>query len=132
MKELEVQLQSWAPRPPSARVSRRLFGRTAASAPASPVARETAPFRFGWLAPAAAACLLVCLLFNQHNAPALSGASSSGPIIAMILSNQTGSASTPETLPRRSNSPPADNLGWTNGHVSTSSVGSLSYSRLTN
>src|SRR6266436_3642012 len=80
--ELEMHLRSWAPRRPSAKLNQRLFAQPA-------VEREPQPtFRFAWLAPAAAAFLLMGVLFNQHNNSAISGSGRSNEMVAMIVSNQ--------------------------------------------
>src|SRR5258705_9465656 len=94
MNELETQLRSWAPRPPSARISRALFGAEVVagpSLPASPVTRHSSPtFTLTWLAPAAAAFALMCaFFFHQPNSATPSGSSGVSPIMAVILSNQS-------------------------------------------
>ena len=84
MNDLEQQLRSWAPRRPSAKLERRLFP---SPAPEEPPVR----FRLSWLAPASVTLLLMGLFLTQHNSPAI-GSASPGPIIAMILSNQSAAA----------------------------------------
>jgi len=123
-KQLEMQLRSWAPRPPSAKLRKRLFALPA-------VAPEPQPsFRFGWLAPAAAAFLLMGLLFNQHNNSAISGSGHSNEMVAMILSNQN--AYLPASFQHGQNSVAAETFEWTNGSGFTSSSGSLSHAKGTN
>jgi len=68
MNELEKQLLWWTPRRPSARLERRLFAAGAAPTEA------LLPFRLTWLAPATAALMLMCVLFNQRYGPGLSAA----------------------------------------------------------
>jgi hypothetical protein len=109
MNELEKQLLWWTPRRPSARLERRLF----AVAPAPEAALP--PFRFSWLAPATAALMLMCVLFNQRFGPALSTSASPGPLVAMILSNQSAAAYLPGSVQAEQNNLPADAFKWTRG-----------------
>ncbi len=105
--ELEKQLLSWTPRRPSPGLERRLFARRQASAEALP------HFRFGWLAPVTGALALMCVLFNQRYGSALPGSSGSGPMIAMILSNQSAAAYLPGSFQAEQNNLPADAFKWT-------------------
>ena len=79
MKDLETQLRSWAPRRPSPKLAKRLFAGAAASSsangPPAVTRHESPPFRLSWLAPAVAAVLLMCVLFNQRGGSMLSGGS---------------------------------------------------------
>jgi hypothetical protein len=109
MNELEKQLHSWTPRRPSARLERRLFAVGVAPAEA------LLPFRVTWLAPATAALMLTCVLFNQRYGPALSAAASPGPMVAMILSNQSAAAYLPGSFQAEQNNLPADTFKWTHG-----------------
>lgn len=87
MNDLEKQLLSWKPRRPSKALEERLFG-VGAHAPA-----EALPdFRLSWLAPAALAMLLLCVLFNQRYGAGLAGSPPAAPMVAMILSNQSAAA----------------------------------------
>ena len=139
MNELEARLRSWAPRRPSPKLERNIFARRS---PAVDVAvaeaessRDDSPspsFRLSWLAPATVALLLICLLFNQHNIQALSGASDSGPMIAVALSNQSAATWLPGSFAHEQNSLPNETFEWTNGNGSTSSISSLSGLRGTN
>ena len=125
MTELEAQLRSWAPRRPSAKLERRLFGSqgpTALANPQPPATRHLG-FHLRWVAPATAAFVLLCVLYNQRAGDSLGGGTSSGHIMAMILSNQSAIAYLPAGF---QNSPPADTFEWTNGSGSTSSMRSLS------
>ena len=119
-----MQLRSWVPRHPSAKLKKRLFAPPA-------VAREPQPtFRFAWLVPAAAAFLLMGVLFNQHNTSAISGSGHSNEMVAMILSNQI--AYLPASFQQGQNSVAAKTFEWTNGGGFTSSNGSLSQAKGTN
>lgn len=94
---------------------------------------EPAPvFRLRWLAPATAALVLLCLLFNQRDSGRVGGPTSSGPLVAMILSNHSVAAYLPSQDPREQNRPPDDTFEWTNGSSSTSSIRSLSGPRAQN
>jgi hypothetical protein len=119
MNELEMQLRSWVPRRPSAKLRQRLFAQ-----PSSAAAPEEPVFRLSWLAPAAATLLLMCVLFNQRNGPTISVTGSSEPVFAMILSNRSA-AYIPGSFPADQNRVPADTFEWTNGGSSTSSIRSL-------
>jgi hypothetical protein len=120
MNELETQLGLWTPRHPSARLERRLF-----AAGAAPV-EALLPFRFTWLAPATAALMLMCVLFNQRYAASLSAATTPGPLVAMILSNQSAAAYLPGSFKAEQNNLPADTFKWTRSRPSTSGAAYLS------
>jgi hypothetical protein len=102
MNELEKQLLSWTLRRPSARLERRLFA--ARTAPAEALL----PFRLTWLAPATALLMLMCVVFNQRYAPNLYGSNTPGPLVAMILSNQSAAAYLPGSVQAEHNNLPAD------------------------
>jgi hypothetical protein len=121
MKELETHLHTWALRRPSARLKQRIFASPAA------VVESSAPpaFRLTWLAPATAACLMMCVLFNQHNSASLAVGGSSGPLVALILSNQSSAAYLPGSFERQHNSFAAETFESTNGSISTSSISPL-------
>jgi hypothetical protein len=156
MNDLEMQLRSWAPRRPSAKLKERIFvrnrttpatgeGRAACSVLRAPFAALHVPLlrvihwastlthwlrptSFRWLAPATAALFLTCILLNQRNAPMASPATA--PLIAMILSsNQSAAAYLPGSFQREQNRLPSDTFEWTNGSGSTSSISSLSESK---
>ena len=132
MNNLEAQSRTWAPRRPSPKLKKRLFGRPAAAIThhASRIRNHPSPaFRFGWLAPATAGVLALCLLSNQRNSDVISGARNSVPLVAMILSNQSPAAYLPGNFERHQNRLPADTFEWTNRSSSTSSIGSLSGQR---
>ena len=106
MNELEKQLGLWTPRRPSARLECRLFA-------AAPAATEALlPFRVTWLAPVTAALMLMCVLFNQHYGASLSGSGATGPMVAMILSNQSVAAYLPGSVQAERNNLPADAFDW--------------------
>ena len=128
MNQLETQLRSWAPRRPSAKLEARLFA-PRASAPVpehqSPISNPLS-FRLRWVAPATAAFVLLCVLYNQRAADSLGDSPKTGHIVAMILSNQSTVAYLPPGFQRNQNCPPSDTFEWTNGNGSTSSMRSLS------
>jgi len=155
MNDLEMQLRSWAPRRPSAKVRERIFERQTTEAKGSrgrsphlacgvlrvpfadvfhavsAMARALKPASFRWLAPAMAGLFLTCIILNQRNAPMASPATA--PLIAMILSsNQSAAAYLPGSFQREQNRLPSDTFEWTNGSGSTSSISSLSESKARN
>jgi hypothetical protein len=142
MNELEARLRSWAPRRPSPKLERNIFARRSCATAAVDVAAAEAEslrgdspatsFRLSWLAPATVALLLICLLFNQHNIQALSGASDSGAMVAVALSNQSAAPWLPGSFAHEQNSLPNETFEWTNGNGSTPSISSLSGLRGTN
>lgn len=129
MNELESQLRSWVPRRPSSSFRRRWAAsqQAAALAVGAPVITDppVPGFRLRWLAPATAALVLLCVLFSQREGGSAGGATNSGPLVAMILSNHSVAAYLPGKI-QRENTPPADTFEWTNGSGSTSSIRSLS------
>jgi len=100
-------LLSWTPRRPWKGLEARLFGASAALAEPLPA------FRLSWLAPATAALLLMCVFFNQRYGAGLAGVTSSGPMVAMILSNQSAAAYLPGSFQPEHNNLPADAFKWT-------------------
>jgi hypothetical protein len=123
LNELEIQLRSWVPRRPSARLKRRLFGQALPD-------REPA-FRFSWLPPATAALLLLCVLFNQHSSQAISSAGANS-MVAVALSNQNAAPWLKGSFSREHNGLPNTTFEWTNGNGSSSGIGSRSLSNGTN
>jgi hypothetical protein len=119
---LEKQLRWWRPRHPSARLERRLFA--VGSAPAEALL----PFRVTWLAPVTAALMLMCVLFNQRYGPDFSASANPGPLVAMILSNQSAAAYLPGSFQAEQNNLPADTFKWTRGSRSTLGAAALSRS----
>jgi hypothetical protein len=99
MNEVEMELRSWQPRRPSAKLERYLFCepavRAAAAVHLTLDAQPTAPFRLSWLAPAMVAFLLMCVLFNPRNSSTVASSASPGPMVAMMMSNQTLAAFLP-------------------------------------
>jgi hypothetical protein len=103
MNDLEKQLLSWRLRRPSKALEQRLFG-------AADLAPDDAllPLRLGWLAPAALAALLLCVFFNQRYGSSLAGSPPAGPMVAMILSNQSAAAYLGGSSQSEQNNLPAD------------------------
>src|SRR5262245_10215645 len=129
MNELEKHLHSWVLRRPSPRVERAIFGlgAPALEAPApSPSLPPLPAFSFRWLVPATAGLLLLCFMANPHTGSSLASSTNSGPMVAMILSNQSAAAYLPGSFKMAENTVPADTFEWTNGSTSTSSIRSLS------
>ena len=113
MTELETKLYSWTPRRPSARLERRLFA-------ARTVPEDTlVDFRFNWLAPVSAALALACVLFNQRFGPVFSTSTGAGPMVAMILSNQSAAAYLPGGVQAEQNNLPADAFRWAGDRTPT-------------
>ena len=143
MKDLEMQLRSWAPRRPSAKVKQRIFSanKSAEFAPvypiilladhASRIAHALKPASFRWLAPAMAGLFLVCIILNQRNAPTATGPIfGAGSInLETILSNQSVVAYRSGSFEREQNRVPSATFESTNGSGSTSSISSLSESK---
>ena len=127
------QLRSWKPRGPSARLERAIFGPAMASAIAgsapSPEA-DVLPFGTGtvarWLGPATAALLAIGAVFHQVAGQSFSGAASTGPLVALVLSNHQAAAWLPGSFSGEANNVPRETFEWTNGNSSTSSMGSIS------
>ena len=128
-KDLEMQLRMWAPRRPSPKLKEKLFGSQLAPAVehATRNTEHVSPaFRLSWLVPATVALVAMCLIFNQRNSPALVGSAHSGPMVAMILSNQSAAAYLPASYhPAMGRQNRLDTFEWTNRSASTSSIGSL-------
>ncbi len=123
MTELEKQLYSWTPRRPSARLERRLFaGRTLP-------AEVLPPFRVSWLAPTMAALALACVLFNQRYGPAFSTGAGAGPMVALILSNQSSASYLPGSVQAEHNNLPADAFRWAASRGAASGGASLAHFR---
>ena len=121
MIELDNQLRSWTPRRPSARVERRLFGGRLAEA--GPESRGTP--RLAFLVPATALMLIVCGWLNQHYSTAMAPLDDSGPLVAMILSNQSAAAYLPGSFDRQQNHL-GNTFELTNDRSSPSSMPSFS------
>jgi hypothetical protein len=72
-----------------------------------------------WLTPAAAAVLMLGLLFGERNDTTLGTGDRFAPLVAMSLSNQSCAAYLPGSFRRTQNR--LDTLGWTNaGHFNSS------------
>jgi hypothetical protein len=114
-------LRSWTLRRPSKALEDRLFG-VAAAAP-----EEILPsFRLSWLAPAAVAVLLLCVLFNQRFGAGLTGSVPSGPMVAMILSNQSAAAYLAGSGQSEQNNLPANAFQWTHGKAAMARLTAVS------
>lgn len=130
MNPLEIQLRSWAPRRPSAKLERRLFEADRRRARAERQARSEMPtLHLRWLAPATAALVMLFVLYGQRMETGPRGNNDSGAIMAMITSNRSVTPYLPSNFQRDQNGPPADTFEWTNGSGSTSSISSLSDSK---
>jgi hypothetical protein len=81
------------------------------------------------LAPAMAAMMLMAALVSQRNDTALSSPARSGPLVAMMMSNQSAAAYLPASFQPEQNRVTPQTFEWTNGSSSTSSIRSLSVLR---
>ena len=122
--EVEMVLQAWKPRKPSPRIHEQLFGQARVTAAVAENPGEQ--FAFRWLVPATAALLLLCLVANPRGSQGLASSTNNGPMVAMILSNQSAMAYLPGSFKAEQNNVPADTFEWTNVSGSTSSIRSLS------
>jgi hypothetical protein len=133
MNELEMQLRSWAPRRPAAKLKERLLALESTAGDVDSAIGSASPmeplsgFRLSWLAPVTVSLVLAAVLFSQHTSPAISGTTSNTPMVAMILSNQSAAAYLPGTFHRAQNEIRNRTFEWTNGSGSTSSIRSLSF-----
>ena len=93
-----------------------------------PSGRPRLPLRVTWLAPVTAALMLMCVLFNQRYGSAFSVSVNPGPMVAMILSNQSAAAYLPGSFQPEQNNLPADAFKWTHGNRSAPGATSLSRS----
>ena len=129
MNDLEMLLNSWAPRRPSPKLSQRLFAgarqgiaSSKSDASGSLIPHHAPAPRFLWLAPAAA-CLLLCLaIVGQRNGSSFSRSTNSMPILAVILSNQSYAAYLPSSFQPEQNSL-RNTFEWTNLSRSATSKG---------
>lgn len=119
MNDLELQLRSWAPRRPSAKLEERLFGPLGDPSEALPV------FRLRWLLPATVTFLLMCVVVNQRSGPVMSVTGRPGTFAAAALSNQSVAAWLPGNFVAEQNSLPAEKFEWTNANGWPSSDNSL-------
>lgn len=108
-------MRLWTPRHPSKGLEARIFVAATAGPEAEAV---TVPLRLNWLAPAMAAVLLMCVLFNQRFGSAPYSGSGGGSMAAMILSNQSAAAYLPGSFQGDRNTIPADAFEWTNAKSS--------------
>ena len=125
MNDLELLLNSWAPRRPSPKLRRRIFDAPPAVAVhAARITPQALTPRFIWLAPAAACLLLVVAIVSQRNGPGFRVASAS-PLIGTILSNQSYAAFIPSRFQTEQNSL-RNTFEWTNLSRSATTQGFLS------
>ncbi len=108
MNDLEGRLRCWAPRRPSPKVEAALFG------PAPAPKREAPAFRLHWLAPATIGLFVACLVFNQRSYSSFSVSGNSGPIVAVILSNQAAGTYFSSDLQSEQNNLPIRTFSLTN------------------
>ncbi len=89
MNHLERQLQSWIPRPPSAKLKARLFA-------GQPVTEIENPWQFSWrhFAPVTGILFLVMVTLSSRNLDSVyfAGSPSENLLAAMALSNQTAAS----------------------------------------
>jgi hypothetical protein len=67
-----------------------------------------------------AALALSCVLFTQRYGASFSAAAAAGPMVAMILSNQSAPAYLPGSVQAEQNNLPADAFQWAGAHGATS------------
>jgi hypothetical protein len=105
MNPLEVQLKSWKPRKPSAKLERMLVD-----------ARAAEPHhanRFAWLLPATACLLFAGMAINQRGGTTVSVTSGHEDLALMSLSNQSYAAYLPGNAQSQRNH--WATFEWTNG-----------------
>ena len=144
MTELETQLHSWAPRRPSAELSRRLFGQRSESPESHkrtrpwrrwldsacahrrlPVHPERPRLSLAWYAPCAAVAVLVCALSIQSHEAVGPRERTAAPVRAMILSNESAAAGLTGSFQSHRNLVPTPIFQWTNARPVSSSVSPL-------
>lgn len=117
--ELEILLQAWRPRRPSAKCRKNIFAERQ-----SPPRAITLPF--AWLVPVAA-CLLILLASISRDTDKFSRvaqAGSQGQMIAMVLSNRSFAACLPGGFQNDQNML-RNTFEWTNASHYTPSIRSL-------
>jgi hypothetical protein len=124
MREIETTIRSWNLRQPSACVEEAIFG--GERSVAAPRNHEFhTPLAFRWLVPATAGLFLLCLIANPRINHGLSSSTNSGPMVAMILSNQSPIPYMPRSFKADENNVPAGTFVWTKATGSNSSIRSL-------
>jgi hypothetical protein len=118
---IEDQLSSWAPRGPSAKLKRRLFG-----VPESGLSEVLSPFggRWTWLAPVMG-CFLVMMVISGTRSYEL-GYLSARPRtdwLSAVTSNQSYAAYIASAFHSEQNSLQKDPIEWTNGPRTSREVG---------
>lgn len=105
MKTLEVQLGSWKPRRPSARLEQEIFGPPETGPGLRTLMRIVTPV---------AACLMfTVVMLNQPDRSLAIPTTEPGLLLAMSLSNQSYAAYLPGSFQLSANR--LDTFGWTNG-----------------
>ena len=124
-RNIEAKLRSWNLRQPSSSVKRRLFGAEAcADEPATSTQDVPVRFAFRWLVPATAGFLLLCVMANPRGSTSFSSATNGGPIVAVVLSNQSAIAFLSGNKGGENNVA-GENLEWTNTSYSGSNPACL-------
>lgn len=121
-------MRSWTPRRPSKGLEARIFATP--HGPAQVAAAEP-PIRLNWLAPAMAALVLLCVLFNQRFSSNTFAESGGTAMTAMILSNQSSAAYLPGSFQGDRNTIPADAFEFTNANAGASRVAAPPRARTT-
>lgn len=116
MNSTEVQLRSWEPRRPSAKLKHKLF------AEARP-RRQSGHLTWQWLAPAAACLLLAITMFNPNNG--LVNGTATQESLTLVSSNLNPLILAEDALNQSKHNHPANRIEWTNGSAFTSSVSSF-------
>ena len=125
MNDLELLLNSWAPRRPSPNLRQRIFANLAGHPDDVHASRLTPHSPFLWLAPAAACLLLALAIVGQRNGPSFARPANSMPIMAVILSYQSYAAFLPSGFQPGQNSL-RNTFEWTNLSRSATTKGFLS------
>jgi hypothetical protein len=73
--------------------------------------------------------MLTCVLFNQRYGATFSPTAGAGPLVAMILSNQSAAAYLPGSVQAEQNNLPADAFKWSGRNGSAPGVVPLSEPR---
>lgn len=124
-------MRSWAIRPPSRKVEQQVFqSRTDRRPPGKGGDIVGMKWRWGWLAPASAAALLIATISQPPGSSVFPGGSN--PVVAMIISNHYAAAYLPGSYQPRANAIPAETFEWTNERVLPSSIPSFPGVRGTN
>ena len=120
MNDVEMCLRGWAPRRPSPGLGRRLFGASrevregseGLLAPSRPSRAPGQRLSWLWLSPVAACLLAVMVSSGFRPDGPVAAELRQGPLVAMILSNQSYAAYLPGSFQRNENR--WDTFDWTN------------------